>query len=1292
MTERSVKVRLSADVAEGVRNVRQFGAETKKSMGEAEKATASSSRALDDLGSTAGRVGLAAATGLGLATKAAMDWESDWAGVTKTVDGTAAQMAVLEDELRGLATTLPATHSEIAGVAEAAGQLGVAREDITDFTRTMVDLGETTNLTAEDAATSIAQMANVMGTAPDEIDNLGAALVALGNDGASTEAQIIGMAQRIAGAGAQIGLAESDILAIANAAASMGIEVEAGGTAVSRVFTDMAKATAQGGEKLDLFARTAGMSAREFAAAFESDPARAFAAFTQGLDRINKSGGDVFTTLDQLSLSDVRVSQALLGMAASGDLLTDSLALGKQAWEENIALAIEAAKRYDTTEAKTQIAWNNMKDAAIDFGDVALPIVADVADGISDLAQTVSGLPGPVKSASMSLLGIAAVFGGGLWFTAKTISGVKNMRDTLSDLAESSPKTAGALDKVGKAATAVGIAFAGFAIADSIAKIGDKAVPGLEATTRALIDLAASGNAAAISAQFNDIGDSIDRLSDKNWAQRLNDSLSGALGGMGAGRSFREATADIETLDTALANLVNTGNADMAAAALDNLVATGKLSADELADARPLLVSYNEALAGVENDALLAADGSDAFTDATKRLADQTGRTADDIAGMVDQMREARSEALRAANAELDYQAALDDARDSIAENGRTLNINTEAGRANRRSLYEVAGAWNNLSAEAKNAPGAYAAARRSFIDLAESMGASRKQARELAREIMEIPDRKAVQVSVDTAAAQAGLESFIASASGRVISIGTRVVNSSPNMIARAAGGPIPGQSPHKRADNIPIMATAGEYMHQVDAVDYYGLGVMDAINQRRIPRTALQGYAEGGPIGGAPGFAAGGSIDQRLEVLRLQQQINELRRDLNATGKDALKPLARAIAEAELEAAKRDLRQARRAPVAERRAELREQRAGLRSIELDVEAGMSVEDTRAALREFRRDVKEAGGTWTNAMARQAGRLIDLSKRYAATERSLEAEKARRDELDQTLQDQIRTLEDLQQTMDAFSSGVARNFLSDPFNQSYTASGDIGGAPANLDDPALVAARDQLGAAEARLAEIRGRDMDPLQRSYLASRAVAEVAQLRDQVDQLERSTTAVSQMADATERTVSGLQAFEEALQADIDRLTRMDVATEALIAKGLDPLSDFYAQLVQSGDVDTAEQLAALTPEQVDYYEELYGRRGQLVAQYAAEQTELLFGARLDEATRLAAATEKALGAVDRTIGRLENRLETVIPQRFEQAATKSIEALGPQLDRIVAAIAAVPREMTSTRRTGKGKGRA
>src|SRR5699024_11393965 len=101
---------------------------------------------------------------------AAMDWESAWAGVRKTVDGTDEEMASLEQGLRDMAKTLPASHQEIAAVAEAAGQLGIATPNIECFTRTRIELGEASNLTAEEAATALARLLNVLCTPQSEVE------------------------------------------------------------------------------------------------------------------------------------------------------------------------------------------------------------------------------------------------------------------------------------------------------------------------------------------------------------------------------------------------------------------------------------------------------------------------------------------------------------------------------------------------------------------------------------------------------------------------------------------------------------------------------------------------------------------------------------------------------------------------------------------------------------------------------------------------------------------------------------------------------------------------------------------------------------------------------------------------------------------------------------------------------------------------------------------------------------------------------------------------------------------
>lgn len=394
-------------------------------------------RASREVGQAAVGVGAAFVAVAGLSAKAAIDWESSWAGVTKTVNGTPEELQAIEDGLRGLTKVLPGSHDEIAAVAEAAGQLGVKSSSVVAFTKTMVDLGETTNLSSDEAATAIAQLMNIMQTAPKDVDRLGSSLVALGNDGASTEKDIILMAQRIASAGKIIGLTEGEVLGFANALASVGIEVEAGGSAISRIMVDIAKEVSTNGENLEKWASVAGLSAADFAKSFKEDPAQAIATFISGLGKMNDAGGDVFTTLDELGQSDIRVSNALLSMANSGDLLTKSLKLGNQSWEDNNALQTEAEKRYATTAAKIEIAKNNINDAAISFGDVFLPALVEASQGVADFAGFISGLPAPLKETFSSaglLAGGVLVMGGTMLLAVprviELVSSVRTLMET----------------------------------------------------------------------------------------------------------------------------------------------------------------------------------------------------------------------------------------------------------------------------------------------------------------------------------------------------------------------------------------------------------------------------------------------------------------------------------------------------------------------------------------------------------------------------------------------------------------------------------------------------------------------------------------------------------------------------------------------------------------------------------------------------------------------------------------------------------------------------------------------
>lgn len=312
--------------------------------------------------------------------KASMDYESAFAGVRKTVDATEEQFATLSAGIREMSKELPQSAVEIANVAEVAGQLGIKQEDILKFTRTMVDLGVATNMSSEQAATSLARLANITQMPMDQIDRLGSTVVDLGNNLATTEHEIVEMGLRIAGAGHQIGLTEAQILALAGSLSSVGIRAEAGGSAISRVMINMAQAVEMGGDDLKNFARVAGMSVSDFRKSFEVDAADALVTFIEGLANLDDQSESTFVMLDKLGLSEIRVRDALLRASGAGDLFRNSLELGNKAWDENIALTNEAEERYKTTESQLKIMWNRIKDVAITMGNNLAPAVMDAID------------------------------------------------------------------------------------------------------------------------------------------------------------------------------------------------------------------------------------------------------------------------------------------------------------------------------------------------------------------------------------------------------------------------------------------------------------------------------------------------------------------------------------------------------------------------------------------------------------------------------------------------------------------------------------------------------------------------------------------------------------------------------------------------------------------------------------------------------------------------------------------------------------------------------------------------
>lgn len=432
-------------------------------------------------------------------TKAAVEFESAFTGVQKTVDATAEQYELLSDGIKQMATETASSSSEIAGVMEVVGQLGIGVEngtqEIMKFTKTMIMLGDSTNLTAEEAASSLAQFSNIMGTSKSDVDRLGSAVVDLGNKFATTESDIVYMSHRLASAGKIAGLTEQEVLALSTAMSSVGIHAEAGGSAMSQTLKALESAvanyTGQADDALTEIAYVAQVSAQEFKEAWETQPIEAIRLFISGLGSLEERGENATLMLDELGMSGIRQSNMLKALALSSNELARAVDVSNTAWDENVALSEEAEKRYATTESRLKQLKERFNNVAIEIGEILIPFLEKLLGVIEKLVDWWNSLNdgqqkaivtiglvvaaiGPlvsilgnvlqIVSTLKSLGGIAGIFGGAkaLSTAATATSYFRASSVVLGDVASSATAATTATSVFGKVFGSAGSALKGF--------------------------------------------------------------------------------------------------------------------------------------------------------------------------------------------------------------------------------------------------------------------------------------------------------------------------------------------------------------------------------------------------------------------------------------------------------------------------------------------------------------------------------------------------------------------------------------------------------------------------------------------------------------------------------------------------------------------------------------------------------------------------------------------------------------------------------------------------------------
>ena len=362
-------------------------------------------------------VGAPLALGLNKSLGAFRDFQTAFAGIKKTLtvpeEDQPRVFGILERDLRNLSKRMPQSASELARIGEMAGQLGVKAGDLVGFVEVMAKIGDTTDLSSDQAAIAFARFTNIIELPRSQVQSLADSLIILGNNTATFESAILDMSTHFAAAASSAGLSGDEIFAVAAALSSMGEEAEAGSSSMTKLFGVMINGAVDGGKKLKALNQ---VIQGDFKKAFEEDAGATFVRFIEGLEGIKNSAKTLTPVLSDLGLSELRVSRALLKLASNSALVKETVALVNSEMK-NGALMQEATKRYATLDSKLAMLGNRLNDVAISFGGRLAPQVEKAGEIVAWLAEKFDALPEGFKDFALYFSEITvAVTAGSLAF------------------------------------------------------------------------------------------------------------------------------------------------------------------------------------------------------------------------------------------------------------------------------------------------------------------------------------------------------------------------------------------------------------------------------------------------------------------------------------------------------------------------------------------------------------------------------------------------------------------------------------------------------------------------------------------------------------------------------------------------------------------------------------------------------------------------------------------------------------------------------------------------------------
>jgi len=390
-------------------------------------AASNSSNTLQDALDGIKTIGAAAGIALGavgFALKGAVDeaikFESAMADVKKVVNFDSPQgLANMRQDLLDLSTQIPITADGLAQIAAAAGQSGIAANEITKFTEAAAKMGTAFDISAQEAGQAMAEMRTAFKMSQTDVEALADKINYLGNTSPNSAAKIMKIVQTVGPLGELAGVSAAQIAAMGASVNSLAPEVVA--TGLKNMFLALTKGESATKSASEAFKKL-GLDSVQVSKDMQQNSEATINRIIESLKKLPEAQRTA-------TINDIFGAEALpviAQMVTNTETLTKNLTAVGDATKYAGSMQQEYAARSATTENQLALFSNNLNVLKVNVGSALLPAINQLAQAVIPVVQSMAtwaqqnpDLVTQIVAITGAVLGAITVLGGlALAFTA----------------------------------------------------------------------------------------------------------------------------------------------------------------------------------------------------------------------------------------------------------------------------------------------------------------------------------------------------------------------------------------------------------------------------------------------------------------------------------------------------------------------------------------------------------------------------------------------------------------------------------------------------------------------------------------------------------------------------------------------------------------------------------------------------------------------------------------------------------------------------------------------------------